>query len=405
MKFKKFLKTLNEGGNATAINKKTGEKTLAQKIPIKEIGRSKFIKKFIDIFIELNKRFKQKYGEPLWKNTKIIKDGTVFNGSTSIIMNPNISDDEIIPFKPKVGDIDILIPSYHAKKLWSLLDDLEGTMILPDVIYKGSNKLDPNKLGNQINSVFEVKFGDIVTQSQVDFEFANFKDDIPDEFAKFAHSSSLKDIKEGFKGVAHKYLLRALAGARSRRDDVIVVTPKSTYEKYKIKTVKGEPLIPNFLKFSVDKGLSYAYEQQFTPDGKPWMIDGKYVYKEIPTKNRNYETSIISIFKILFNNADSPDLNKMWSFVGLVDLVKKYLSKEEQQKTLDRMVELCFGKNAQRLERDDYRIDMSIKIPIINYMMKKLGLKVNNFEKIVEEYYKSYNNKKMVESFKDFIIF
>ena len=401
MKFKEFI---NEGGNATATIKKTGKNTLAQKIPLKEIGRSKFIKKFTQIFMYINKLYKSHYKEPLWKNTSILKNGLAFNGSTSFIMNPEIADKDVIPFKPKSGDLDIMIPSYKAKNLWHVLDSIEDKEILPDVIYKGCNKLNPESMGLQINSVFEVKFGDIITQSQVDFEFAEFdKAGVPDEFSRFAHSSALPDAAKGFKGVAHKFILRSLAGGKSRRDDVIVLTPKATYEKPTIKKVKGVPLVPNFLKFSVDKGLSYAYEQQFTPSGDVWKIDGKFVYKEVPSKNRNYDTSILTIFKALFGNANSSDLGKMWSFVGIVELMRKYLDKKAQERTFKRMLELCFGKYAQALERDDYKIDMDIKIPIINYMIKKLKLSDSGVQKMIDEYYSNYRTKKISESFRTFI--
>jgi len=171
MKFKDLV----EGGNVVGIVKKTNQKTFAQKIPIKEIGRSKFIKKFYDLFMNINKRFKDAYGVPLWKNIKILKDGTVFNGSTSFIMNPEILDKDIIPFKPTSGDIDIMIPREYAVNLWKLLDSLEDEQIISDVVYKGMNKLSVKAIANQMNTVFEVTFDDIVSQSQVDFELAEFE--------------------------------------------------------------------------------------------------------------------------------------------------------------------------------------------------------------------------------------
>ena len=318
---------LVEGGNARGTNKKTGKDTLAQKIPIKEIGRSNFIKKFVALFMELNKRYKNKYKEPLWKDTSILKNGIVFNGSTSFIMNPKIHDDEVIPYKPTAGDIDIMIPSEKAEKLWYLLDELEGETVMKDVVYKGCNRLTPSAITDQINSVFEVKFGDIVTQSQIDFELATFdKQGTPDEFSRFSHSSALTDAQKGFKGFSHKVLLRALAGGASRREDVIVITPKSTYEKYTIKKTKGVPVVPNFLKFSVSRGLRYAYEKQLTPDGDEWILDGKKVYKEIPSKTATYETAVINIYKIMFGDVDDKDLHLMWSFTGILELMKKHFN-------------------------------------------------------------------------------
>jgi len=175
MKFRTFL---NEGGNAKGTIKKSGEETLAQKIPIKDIGRSNFIKKFNELFLNLNKRYQKMFKEPLWDDISILKSGIVFNGSTSFIMNPEIHDDEVIPFKPSAGDIDIMIPEHRAKNLWILLDSLENKTVIKDVIYKGMNKLNVSAIGNQMNTVFEVKFGDIISQSQIDFELAEFDDSL-----------------------------------------------------------------------------------------------------------------------------------------------------------------------------------------------------------------------------------
>jgi len=204
MTFKKFI--INEGGNARATNKVTGQDTLAQKIPIKEIGRQNFIKKFVEMFEEIDKRFETKYNRPLWKNKKILKNGLAFNGSTSFIMNPEIHDNDVIPFKETSGDLDIMVKESDKSDLWALLDELEAKPhFMKDVEYMGSNKLSVSSIGDQINSVFSVTFGDIVTQSQVDFEFTQFEEDkngdeVPMEFSRFGHSSSLSDAQNGFKG-------------------------------------------------------------------------------------------------------------------------------------------------------------------------------------------------------------
>ena len=54
------------GGNVTALNKATGQQTRAQKIQIKDIGRAEFMKKFVEIFKAMNKRFKAKCKKPIW---------------------------------------------------------------------------------------------------------------------------------------------------------------------------------------------------------------------------------------------------------------------------------------------------------------------------------------------------
>jgi len=408
------------GGNARATNKITGRDTLAQKIPIKEIGRGNFIKKFVEIFEELDSLFNKKYGRPLWKNKKILKNGLAFNGSTSFIMNPEIADSEVIPFKPTSGDLDIMVKESDKSDLWTLLDELEAKpKFMKDVEYKGSNKLTISAIGDQINSVFEVVFGDIISQSQVDFEFTNFEDkdgeEVPMEFSRFGHSSSLADAQNGFKGVSHKYAIRALAGGASLRKDILILTNKGTFEKPAFKKTKGAHITElRMQKFFVSRGLRHAYEKQTIPGtNTPWIVDGKQVYKEIEASSSDYVTSITEMFKILFNSEDSKDLDKMWSFTGIVELMNKYLDKKSIQDTFKRFVDLQWGPAGQKLERDDKTIDYDIKNNAISYMMKHIPMlksEEDKVKKMAEIFYINYDSKKISEAmlhtgndFKDFI--
>lgn len=396
------------GGNARATNKITGQDTLAQKIPLKEIGRARFIKKFIEIFEELDSRFEKKYGRPIWANKSILKNGVAFNGSTSFIMNPEISDDEVVPFKPTSGDLDIMVKESDKEDLWHLLDELESSPnFMQDVEYKGSNKLHVRSIGDQINSVFEVKFGDIVTQSQVDFEFTAFEgegeNEAPEEYSRFSHSSSLSDAQQGFKGVAHKYLIRALAGAASTRDNVLVKTDKSTYDKPRFKKFAGTVLTQiRMQKFDLNKGLRTAYEAQMTPDGEPWYHEGKRVYVELKTKDSSFENTLTGMYKLLFGDLDDKnDVDKMWSFVGIVDLMKKRLDKKSVEETYERFINLCFGEGSQKLERDSKDTDFQIKISAVNYMIKEIS-SLKKFDKVLQKmidtFYATYDSVKMSES-------
>lgn len=395
------------GGNARATNKVTGQDTLAQKIPLKDIGRSQFIAKFIKMFEKLDSMFEKEYGRPIWANKKILKNGIAFNGSTSFIMNPEISDDEVIPYKSTSGDLDIMVKESDKADLWALLDKLESKPeFMTDVIYRGCNKLSVSAIGDQINSVFEVTFGDIVTQSQVDFEFTEFEgsgeDEAPMEFSRFGHSSSLFDAQAGFKGVCHKYLLRALAGGASLRKDILILTKSGTFEKPKFKATKGEKITElRMQKFFVSKGLRKAYEKQYKPDGSEWIEDGKQVYKETDPKDSKYETSITEMFKVLFSDDEGADLKKMWSFVGIIALMKKHSDKKSIDDTFMRFADLCWGPAGQKLERDHKEIDMEIKANAINYMIKHLP-QLKKFEKKLTEmsdsFYAKYDKVKMSEA-------
>ena len=218
------------GGNVIAINKLTGEETPAERVDLRKVGRQEFIKAATNLFKFLNKDFKKKYKESLWQDESILLDGTVFNGSTSYIMNQELSDEEVVKYKPSAGDIDIMVPVGTKENLWHLLDSYEGKEIVSGVRYAGSNKPSVSSIGSQINCVFVVDFGDLRVPIQVDFEFVPFAGATPTEWARFSHSSSFADAKEGIKAVHHKFLIRALVGGASAREDIVIATPKSTAE-------------------------------------------------------------------------------------------------------------------------------------------------------------------------------
>jgi len=360
------------------------------------------------MFLEIDKRFENKYGRPLWANKKILKNGLAFNGSTSFIMNPEISDNEVIPYKSTSGDLDIMVKETDKSDLWHLLDEFEAKpKIMKDVVYMGSNKLSISAIGDQINSVFQVSFGDIVSQSQVDWEFTQFsgsgETEEPMEFSRFGHSSSLSDAQNGFKGVSHKYILRSLAGGASVRKDVLILTPKGTFEKPAFKKTKGEHVTElRMEKFFVSKGLRKAYDAQVIPGTQdPWIVDSKRVYKERKASDSHYETSIKEMFKILFNDVESGDLDKMWSFVGIVDLMAKYLDKSSINDTFERLLDVQWGFSAQKLERDDKNIDFEIKSNAVNYMIKKIpSLKsyTAKIDKLTARFYANYDKAKLTES-------
>jgi hypothetical protein len=395
------------GGNARATNKITGIDTLAQKIPIKDIGRQAFIKKFIELFEEIDRQFEKMYGKPLWENKSILKNGVAFNGSTSFIMNPDIHDDEVIPYKPTSGDIDIMVPEQYKSELWQLLDSFEAKpKIMKDVVYKGSNKLAISSIGEQINCVFQITFGDIVSQSQIDWEFTEFEgkgeNSVPSEYSRFGHSSSLSDAQNGFKGVAHKYILRALAGGASLRTDVLIMNPKATVEKPKFKSTKGAHITElRMQKFFVSKGLRKAYEPVIDPEtGEQFVYDNKKVYREIKTDDSSYETSIRTMYKILFSD-NIGDLKDMWSFVGIIGLMKKHLDKRSIDDTFERFLEILWGRGSQKLERDSSDLDFEIKANAVNYMIKELP-QLKKYDKKITEmtkvFYADYDKKEMSES-------
>lgn len=390
------------GGNVTGIIKKTGKETQANKIPIKEIGRSNFVKKFNAVFKLLNKKHAKKFGEPIWPNEKILDSGFVFNGSTSFIMDTTIKDSEITKIKPTAGDIDIAVPEGKKESIFHLLDSLEDTEIMSGVWYMGSNKSTVSAIGEQINCVFVVEFGDISIQAQVDFEFLPFAGAKPTEWAKFSHSSSFKDARAGIKAVHHKYLIRALVGGASTRDDIVIVTAKSTPEKLRLKKMTD---LPRMLKFSVGRGIRVAYEPVFD-DGKIMQIDGKDVYREVPSATSDYKTMVNDIYELTMGNpAKNPkELEKFHSFVGILELIKKYMSGTDIKRIHERYIELLWGKGAQGLERNNPALDLEVKMAGYEKFTNELNTK-DMSKQYLDAYYKTYRISEMREkmiSFRSF---
>jgi hypothetical protein len=384
------------GGNVTGIIKETNEQTKAQKIPLKEITRKLFIKKIIELFQKINNDFNKKYGIFIWNNESFLKNGLFFNGSTSFIMDlENFSDEEIIKYKPYCGDIDIAVPQELREKFWFYLDSIENKEILCDIIYKGSNKLTPSSCGDQINSVFCIKFKDKFINCQIDFEFLSFKNDKPTEWSKFSHNSSIDDAKENIKALHHKYLIRALVGGASIRNDIVIASPKSTPDKITL-TSNQRHIIPRMLKFSVGRGIREAYEP-LIKDNKIIEINNKLVYREIKSKTAKYITKISEIYKLIFKDEPNKlDLELFNSFIGILKLGIRYLDINQIQNTHIRYLELLWGiypMKGQELEVNNPELDFIVKNTGYKKFIKEWQLEDKSSE-FIDNYYQNYNTRK-----------
>ena len=163
------------------------------------------------------------------------------------------------------------------------------------------------------------------------------------EWARFSHSSSFDDAKDGVKAVHHKYLIRALVGGVSIRPDIVIATSKSTYDNYKLTAASKKGDVARMLKFSVDHGVRVAYAPLLDQDGNEVKDNGKTVYKEIPVASSDYKKTLVEIFKLVFNNEDSKDVDKLWTFRGVVELCNKYLSKQQQKDVAERYFALLWA--------------------------------------------------------------
>lgn len=381
------------GGNVSVMSV-NGDEVQAQKVDLRTVGRGDFIKESHKLFKVLNTLFEAKFKRPLWPDESQIDKSTVFNGSTSFVMSSDFTDDEILKVKPTVGDIDIAVPDDRNTQLFELLESLRGRKVTSNVEFVGMNRTSSSSLGTQINCVFKY-YGKVEYLVQVDFEFLPFEETgNPTEWARFSHSSSFEDAKVGVKAVHHKYLIRSLVGGVSIRPDIVIATPKSTYDNVKITAASKKGDIARMLKFSVDHGVRVAYEPLLDDKGNEIQYEGKTVYKEIPTSNSDYKKTLVEIFKLVFNDDDSSDVNKLWTFGGVIELCSKYLSKEQQKDVAARYFALLWGdkpQRAQELERGDPEGDLAVKSGGWNLFKKMTGVKdPAGFDKILADYYAGY---------------
>lgn len=434
--------SLMEGGNATAINRETGEaKEQAQKMDMSRVQRSVLKKEFINTFSKLNDLVKKSSGSPIWNNFNVVKSGVAFNGSSNAMFSDEIADDEFKKHKPKVGDIDITIPRDRMVDLFDVLTKYEDKKI-GNIEYIGSNRKSASDI-QQINAVFkyEVPNSDYVAFAQVDFEPSDYENDAPTEWDSFSHNSDWADIQKGFKGVNHKYALTIMAhivskdftqlpnimlerGADKKRfytvtpatakkfesvtskelgntkfDDekdaaeamknagLAKTAPKNVLKKSKAVAVEAS----HYLAFSVGKGLRVKYTSLKTKDDKPIMIDGKMVLVALDSKGADSETNLEEMFKLFFGfEGSKSQLKQMNSFVGVIELLKKSKlpdRKKDYEQFLDELIkEKLWGhpphhyQRSQELERDSKEIDAEIKWAMVNYIMDEL--KVGNLKEI-----------------------
>lgn len=409
------------GGNNDFINRSTGEIVAsAVKIPLNVFGKSFIKKEVLELLKVIDTEFKKKYKTPIWKDFSIVTKGYVFNGSTSSLMDDNIGDDEFTELKPMLGDIDVVIDKNIKDNLFNLLAELEGKQLTKTMKYIGNIHKESSSVGNTIITGVEIQKDGTTAILQIDWELGHYENDEPTEYARFGHSSSWDDIKAskftpGLKGgMSHKLLLRALFGGASLKKDAVIVTDKSTPEKPKVRLKGGKPLELRMLKFSVDLGVRNAYLPFNDKDGNQIIIDGKKAFIEDSSSSSSYETNVETICRMIFPIKSSNEVKNFWSFIGVVDLMKKYLDSSTIEMTMKRFIDNFFdarpGKNiAQPVEPRDSELDKKIKTAAVNYIFDKIS-STSTLKKYANDkvnlYYTNFNTNESVlhgRTFKKYI--
>ena len=400
------------GGNTKAIDRTTGEVInffgrpgYADKIDLKKIDRAALKRSVVAALKSLDSLHQKNFGDAIWdpkKRNSILASGEAFNGSSEHLFSDKISDSEFSKYKPTVGDIDLTIPAEKIETVFDLLASLEGLEILPNKIwYVGQNR--KKRMGDQINALFAYKTSkdEDPIFIQIDFEAVDYSGGRPDSFAKFGHSSAWEDVKEGVKGVFHKYLLRSLTSKSTLKDAIILTKASPLYppENVKVKQ-KADPV--KLLSFSVSQGLRPTVELQRYPDspeippelvGQPVKVGDVFAYKELSAPEANYVKNVDEIFTLLFGTppASSTEINDFGSFVGVLNLMKTYMSDEEIDNIYEDFVnEKLFGKASQRLDLTSPEVDRSAKLSAVGRFKKKFPFLAEPDPMMVQSYYKEY---------------
>ena len=365
------MEELLEGGNLSV--EVDGEVFTADKVDFFKHERKEIKEITFDILNKLNRIHSEKFGNLLFKDIK-----QLFNGSSDFIFSNDYDDDTIKRYKPTMGDVDVVIPREYAENVFKILNSgFKGD----NWVFIKSNRTSVEALGNQINSLFKYKLKSGTINLQIDFEITDFEDGNPTKWTKFSHSSSLEDLLLGIKGLHHKYILRALIGSVSERDDIVIATKNSTPQKIRIKKIEE---LPRMLKFSVDLGVREAYAPMLD-NGVQVMYQGKKVFKEIDTKDSNYIKDVDVISNMIFKkNVD------IGSFKSIIDSLK-LLDSKVIEKVFERYTNLLWGKGAQQLDASSAKVDYDVKMTAWEYFRKKLGIKEpNGFKEFLESYYENY---------------
>ena len=372
---------LNEGGNVRIVAL-DGSTIQADKLDLTKHSRTDILHKLLDFFHVLNLKFEEQFGKKIWTNTADIDNGHIFNGSSEHFFNQSISDEEFVKYKPKVGDVDVAVPDNLKDQITSFLNSIKEQKITSSAVFLGS-KQEVIGEGHQTNSL--VRINDEIN-IQIDFEFAPYNDDKPSKFAKFSHSADWEDLKQGFKGVLHKYLIQSIAGSSliKTAEEAVLFTKAATVEKPRLAKNFPEKGL-SFRKFSVGRGLrADAYQPVLDAQGNPIKMDGKVAYKERPTSESNYIQDPEEIAKEIFGTRfKTEDLKKFGSFIGVIDLINKYMSESDKNRVMRDFEQRLFGAASQGFERNNPEGDYIVKRAGFQKLNKSLG---SNLPDLPESY-------------------
>ena len=453
--FIKPIKNILEGGNIEIDNPKFDpsqpeSSTNPKKIQAQEIqlaptkisdevqDRTHMVRVLKTFFNTLNQRFEKTYKTALFNKELLDREIQDFMAGSSkyffdlLRPNPNfnpsqpesksnpkmigISDEEFKKYKPFVGDIDIQCNEIYKQQIF---DFLNANINVP---IGNATLLGEPSLGNeQYNTLWQLN--DPPLKLQIDFEYGRYSPETekPAEWTAFSHSADWDDIKQGIKGVFHKYLYRALAKANPTEKYIAKLDGLGKARTMKIfggpdKPVlvtdynnPPPPIVDQNLSFSVAStgggGLRSRYKEldpKYTqpPYNFPTTINGIPVLELLKSESSEYEQDLNKQFVNFFGVApESNDRKLQGSFVGSLELMNKYLDEQGKRNTVNDFLDIVFESGSQMITRDDPQRDYAIKFAAVDKMLEVLGLEdmKNKAEQMAQSYISDYQD---LEKFK-----
>ena len=364
---------LKEGGNLSSDSPgwegDAGHQ--ADEINLEVNNRTHMVEIINQLLHSINEAFTKHHRSGIW-SPELLASGQFLGGSSLHFINTkDISDEQFVALKPKVGDIDTQVDKQLESKVYEFLKSNINKQI-------GNSTLLGFSQGNQqYNALFQLV--DPPVKLQIDFEFGKYDEasGTPDEWFRFSHSSDWADIQAGIKGVFHKYLYRSLSGLSSRQFYVAKPAGRGKARSMKIGDTPETDSTTSFaVSSSQGGGVSQKYQPYIDPEtDQPMTKDGIPVMEPIESKNRHYVQNLNQQFQMLFGVTPTPEDNKLQqSFIGTLDLINKYVDQSKKADIVEKFLDICFEVGSQMITKDDPARDAQTKFAAIDVMLEKLGM-------------------------------
>ena len=315
-------------------------------------SRAVFTEDVKSMLMGLNDIFEKDNGILLWPDLSgNIDELLIFGGSTEHVFDASITDEDFNRYKGSFSDIDIYVPQAGSRgsKLMRTIEKSAGQMIPGSkfkIICTKMHSEDGTADSRGTNSIFQYMDGKGEPYVQFDFMPQPIPVEGEDEqtadalkrWVKLSHSSNWRDVQAAVKGVFHKYLLQSLVSVASRMSTGVIATAKSpVYPPEKVKVAKGYQSDLYMKSFSVEKALGQTRltRQKYTDPQTGEEVEAEYedqpLYKLTEPEKKKYSTDVAEIFMAAFGfEPESEDLEKMRSFVGLLEIMRENLLTSDQ---------------------------------------------------------------------------